>query len=91
MVEHPQESLAAIAVLTAGYSLGRRVIRDIKPTTTDKLMKRQEYSQYDNQLNVWWDLKHKMTNTEKVEFEARRRNGESVSDALRAMNLLKRR
>lgn len=90
IIAHPQESLAIIAVLSAGYSLGRKVLRDVKPTSTDKIFKRQQYEQYDNQLNIWWPLKHKMSTAEKLEFEAKRKDGKSVAEALREMNLLKK-
>lgn len=91
VVEHPQESLTAIAVVSAGYSLTRKIVRDVKPTTTDKMFRRQQHEQYDNQLNTWWPLKHKMSVNEKLEFEARRKNGESVAEALRNMKLMKKR
>lgn len=90
IIEHPSESLTTIAVLSAGYSLTRKIVRDVKPSSTDKIFKRQQYEQYDNQLNTWWPLKHKMSVNEKLEFESRRKNGESVAEALRNMKLLKR-
>lgn len=89
-ITHPVE-VGLITTASAGvWKFGRMVVRDIKPTTQDRLMKRQRFAQYDNQLNIWWDLKHEMTNAEKIEFESRRRSGESVAEALRNMNIMKK-
>ena len=90
IITHPQESLTAIAVGTAGYSFIRKVVRDIKPTSTDKIFKRQQNELYDPQLKVWWPLKRKLSVNEKLEFESRRKSGESVAEALRNMKLLKK-
>ena len=89
IVNHPQECMIVITVASMTYSLGRKVIRDVKPTTNDKMLKRQEYSQYDPSRHVWYELRHKMSNAEKVEFDTRRKNGESVREALEAMRLIK--
>lgn len=91
IITHPQESITVLTVGSLGYSLVRKVVRDIKPTSTDKIFKRQQNEIYDPQLKVWWPLKRKLSVNDKLEFESRRKNGESVAEALRNMNLMKNR
>lgn len=89
IITHPQESITVLTVGSLGYSLVRKVVRDIKPTSTDKIFKRQQNELYDPQLKVWWPLKRKLSVNDKLEFESRRKNGESVAEALRNMKLMK--
>lgn len=91
IITHPQESITVLTVGSLGYSLVRKVVRDIKPTSTDKIFKRQQNELYDPQLKVWWPLKRKLSVNDKLEFESRRKNGESVAEALRNMKLMKNR
>ena len=91
IVTHPQESITVLTVGSLGYSLIRKVVRDIKPTSTDKIFKRQQNEIYDPQLKVWWPLRRKLSVNDKLEFESRRKNGESVAEALRNMKLMKNR
>ena len=42
VITHPQESITVLTVGSLGYSLIRKVVRDIKPTSTDKIFKRQQ-------------------------------------------------
>lgn len=91
IITHPQESITVLTVGSVGYSLVRKIVRDIKPTSTDKIFKRQQNELYDPQLKVWWPLKRKLSVNDKLEFESRRKNGESVAEALRNMKLMKNR
>lgn len=91
VITHPQESITVLTVGSLGYSLVRKVVRDIKPTSTDKIFKRQQNEIYDPQLKVWWPLRRKLSVNDKLEFESRRKNGESVAEALRNMKLMKNR
>lgn len=91
VITHPQESITVLTVGSLGYSLIRKVVRDIKPTSTDKIFKRQQNELYDPQLKVWWPLRRKLSVNDKLEFESRRKNGESVAEALRNMKLMKNR
>lgn len=89
-VEHPDGALLIVTIVGSCIGIGQKVVRTVKPSATEKMLKRQRCSQYDNQLNVWWKLKREMTTAEKLEFESRRKAGESVSEALRKMGLLKK-
>ena len=87
---HPEEAIIIISALGAVYGFGRKIYRDVKPSSTDKILKRQETMIYDPNCKVWWPIKHKMSTSQKLEFEHRRKfNGETVSEALRHMKLLK--
>lgn len=90
-IEHPQETIATVAVMSVVYRFGRMIFRDIKPNSTDKLLKKREVEIYDPRTGVYLPLRHKMTDAQKLEYSDRRSKGESAKSALMAMHLLKRR
>lgn len=86
-LDHPGES---IALLTAGgaavggiNSLAGKVMK-----RHDEKVRDREY--YDPQTWNWVQTKRKLTSREKVELSQRRNNGESVTQILDSMRLLKR-
>lgn len=86
-LNHPGES---IALLTAGGAVVGGVNKFASKVVKrhDEKIREKEY--YDPQTWNWVQTKRKLTSKEKVELSQRRNNGESVTQILDSMRLLKR-
>lgn len=86
ITEHPTEALAlATTLIGSAVGLARRA--DRKKDLREQQRLRDEYI-YDRSLGSYWRTRRKMTNSEKLEVERRRRGGESLGEILRDMRLL---
>lgn len=86
-LEHPGE---AVALASAGGAIVGGVAKVV-----GKVVKKHEENQrdkefYDPQTWNWVETKRKLTSKEKVEFSTRRNNGESVTQILNSMRVLKK-
>lgn len=86
VTEHPTESLAlATTLIGSAVGLARRA--DRKKDLREQQRLREEYI-YDRSLGSYWKTRRKLSNSEKLEIERRRRAGESLGEILRDMRLL---
>lgn len=85
--EHPGES---IAILSVGATLlgGVNKLANKAVKAKDEYDREREY--YDPRLGNWAYTRRKLTAKEKIELSERNKNGESVTQILYSMNLLKR-
>ena len=76
--------------LTVGVGLAIKLA-----TTVSKLHSQNEDSfqrnkmYYDPSAHVWYELRHKLTNSEKIEIAQRIKNGENRVDILEDMKIIK--
>lgn len=54
-------------------------------------IKMQDLRIYDRSLDIWWDLRKKLTTDQRLEINDRMKAGEKLGDILRSMDCLKRR
>ena len=81
--------LVAVPAVKAITDLSKVGIKSIaKNQKAKKEYNDREHRIYDPSLHCYWELKRKMTNTEKAMVAVRRRNGEKLSDILFDMRLL---
>lgn len=86
ITEHPTEALAlATTLIGSAVGLARRA--DRKKDLREQQRLREEYI-YDRSLGSYWKTRRKLSNSEKLEIERRRRQGESLGEILRSMRLL---
>lgn len=86
VTDHPTESLAlATTLIGSAVGLARRA--DRKKDIREQQRLREEYI-YDRSLGSYWKTRRKLSNSEKLEIERRRRQGESLGEILRSMRLL---
>jgi len=85
--QHPGEAIALIGtgVTVAG---GINKVANKVSRKHDEKQRRKEF--YDHKYGNWVTTKRELTGREKVEFAARRDEGESVTAILSSMNLLKK-
>ena len=86
-VEHPGESLA---LLSAGGAFVGGINKLANKVEKRRDEKEREKEYYDPQTWNWVHTKRKLTAKEKVELSTRRQNGESVTQILDSMKLLRR-
>lgn len=86
VTDHPTEALAlATTLIGSAVGLARRA--DRKKDLREQQRLREEYI-YDRSLGSYWKTRRKLSNSEKLEIERRRRAGESLGEILRSMRLL---
>ena len=86
VTDHPTEALAlATTLIGSAVGLARRA--DRKKDLREQQRLREEYI-YDRSLGSYWKTRRKLSNSEKLEIERRRRQGESLGEILRSMRLL---
>lgn len=86
VTDHPTEALAlATTLIGSAVGLARRA--DRKKDIREQQRLREEYI-YDRSLGSYWKTRRKLSNSEKLEIERRRRQGESLGEILRSMRLL---
>lgn len=86
VMDHPTEALAlATTLIGSAVGLARRA--DRKKDLREQQRLREEYI-YDRSLGSYWKTRRKLSNSEKLEIERRRRQGESLGEILRSMRLL---
>lgn len=86
VTDHPTETLAlATTLIGSAVGLARRA--DRKKDIREQQRLREEYI-YDRSLGSYWKTRRKLSNSEKLEIERRRRQGESLGEILRSMRLL---
>lgn len=86
ITEHPTEALAlGTTLIGSAVGLARRA--DRKKDLREQQRLREEYI-YDRSLGSYWKTRRKLSNSEKLEIERRRRQGESLGEILRSMRLL---
>ena len=78
--------IGAASVLVVGAKEAHKVIRDIRRSIEERNRKRRIY---DHSSGKWIPLLREMTPYEHVEFDSRRRNGETASQILYDMGLLR--
>lgn len=84
--DHPTEALAlGTTLIGSAVGLARRA--DRKKDLREQQRLREEYI-YDRSLGSYWKTRRKLSNSEKLEIERRRRQGESLGEILRSMRLL---
>ena len=91
--EKPQEAaILGSVVIVAGDKLfkGIKKLKELQPTQAELDRQWRELHVYDRSLGMYFPLKRKMTPRECMDFEQRKKRGESTGDILRSMNLLKR-
>lgn len=85
--EHGETVVALTPVVVTGGTIiakviGKRVNLQKEQTLKDRFV-------YDTSLGHYWELKKKLTNSQWVEIENRRRAGESLGNILAQMGVLK--
>ena len=81
--------MVGIPVVTGIIGLGKAGIRAADRSHRDRVDRHnREMRFYDPSLKCWWQLKHPLSNVEKVMISKRRANGEKVSTILHDMNLV---
>ena len=86
LASHKQEILyIAPAAFLGGTSL---VKTGVSAYRTHSENKHRNLETYDPRLGDYYKLKHKMSNSQKLELDRRMRNGESKGDILRSMRLI---
>ena len=86
---YPRE--CASFVILGGAAIGKlyRKWKSIQPTQAELDREWHETHIYDRSLGMYFTLKRKMTPREQMEFDRRKRRGESTGDILQSMRLLK--
>lgn len=79
--EHPE----AAAIGATALSVGLKEVHRIKKSSDEA---RKDKSIYDHSLNTRWDTKRKLTNRDRTEIAARRREGEPLDKILKDMGLI---
>lgn len=86
VTDHPTESLALLTTLI-GSAVGLARRADRKKDLREQQRLKEEYI-YDRSLGSYWKTRRKLSNSEKLEIDRRRRQGESLGEILRSMRLL---
>jgi hypothetical protein len=87
MDEHPMETLAfgTAAITTFGVAL-KAILRNVN-------LRKEERSKnlrvWDPVLGIYWGLRKEMSQNQQLEFESRRKAGETCGAILQSMKLLK--
>lgn len=89
-VNNNKEALAVATpiIMVAGKLLGKSVKAANKKVDMKQQKDLKELYCYDRSLGHYWKLRRKLTNTEWVEIERRRKNGEKLADILSDMRVL---
>ena len=91
--DYPQEAAVFGSVILVGADKlfkGIKKLKELQPTQAELDREWREHHVYDRSLGMYFPLKRKMTPRECMDFERRKKRGESTGDILRSMNLLKR-
>ena len=91
--EKPQEAAIVGSVVIVGADKlfkGIKKLKELQPTQAELDREWREHHVYDRSLGMYFPLKRKMSPRECMNFEQRKKRGESTGDILRSMNLLKR-
>ena len=87
--QHPQETITLIGfALTAGKSVSNIYSKHQAKVNLKKEEELKDLYMYDRSKGRYQKLRHAMTAQEAIEYEARRRNGESFMEALMNMRLV---
>ena len=87
-IKNNPESLAGL-ILVGGIT--RWLITMTKAESAQKLREaNRERFIYDPSLGIYWELKHCLTNNQKIIFEERRKNGEPCGQILKELGVLKK-
>ena len=87
MDEHPVETLAfgTAAITTFGVGL-KAILRNVNLRKEERL---KDLRVWDPVLGIYWGLRKKMSQNQQLEFESRRKAGETCGSILQSMKLLK--
>lgn len=85
-----KENKEELLVLVPLGLAAARGVKNLRATTTrDSERDRIDHTYYDPSTGAHWELKRKLSNDERAELMARRRNGEYVEDILDDMRVLR--
>ena len=89
VITYPRE--CASAVIIGGAAIGKLIQKwkSIQPTQAELDREWHETHVYDRSLGMYFTLKRKMKVSEQIEFDRRKRRGESTGHILESMRLLK--
>lgn len=91
--DYPQEAAVFGSVVIVGADKlfkGIKKLKELQPTQAELDREWREHHVYDRSLGMYFPLKRKMSPRECMDFEQRKKRGETTGDILRSMNLLKR-
>lgn len=89
IVTHPQETITLIGfVVTAGKSASNIYSKHQAKVNLKKEEEMKNLYMYDRSKGRYQKLRHPMTPSEAIEYEARRRQGETFMEALMNMRLV---
>ena len=89
VITYPRECASVIIITGAGIAKVYRKWKSIQPTQAELDREWHETHIYDRSLGMYFTLKRKMTVREQIEFDRRKRRGESTGHILESMRLLK--
>lgn len=81
--------IAAGAVAIPVATSAVKLVKTLKGSAADRHEDRMHNCYYDPSTGLHWDLKRMLTNSERIELMARKRDGEYTEDILKDMRLLK--
>lgn len=89
VITYPRE--CASVVIIGGAAIGKLIQKwkSIQPTQAELDREWHETHIYDRSLGMYFTLKRKMKVSEQIEFDRRKRRGESTGNILESMRLLK--
>ena len=85
--EHPVETLAFGTATVTAFGVGLKAL--LKNINLHKEERLKDLRVWDPVLGIYWALRKKMNQNQQLEFEARRKAGETCGSILQSMNLLK--
>ena len=87
-IKNNKEMAVPAAIVGAGAikAICKAVRKRIDYKETENLVDKRVY---DRSLGHYWELRRKLTNREWVEINERKKDGDSLGDILKEMNLLK--
>ena len=88
IVDHPIATAMVVGTLIKLTDAGVNSYCKIKKANNAVDMTGPKKTLYDRSNDTWYTLRRPMTNSENIEFSARRRSGEDVGDILYEMNLI---
>lgn len=90
IVTHKEEAAFVVTTSIAAISAVEKIIRTIdRKVDLKKEKDLKELYVYDRSRGKYHRLRHKMTTREAIEFDQRRREGETVTQILSSMDLIK--
>lgn len=86
--EHKKEIYIGSTILLTATAMGVDITKTV---LKHRAARNQDLRIYDRSLDIWWDLRRKLTTDERLAINERVKAGEKLGDILKSLHVLRKR